>query len=101
MNDRSLDEFLSGEGADAAGDETCDDDPEPTDGGRSTDATDTSVVGDDDGEAGGTAAERTVDPAVSTYRVPAEPTACADCGESVRAVWRDDDAFVCGDCKTW
>jgi len=96
MHDRSLDEFLSDATAGTdAGDGASDAGPvdEP--------ATAPLTEGGDDAADLDSTGETADEPAVSTYRVPAEPTPCRDCGDSVRALWRDDDTFVCADCKTW
>jgi len=39
--------------------------------------------------------------ATVTYEWSDDGVACADCGEPTRRRWRDDEAFVCADCKDW
>ena len=41
------------------------------------------------------------DPATATYRWQPEGAACARCGTKTERQWRDDDEFVCPDCKVW
>jgi len=41
------------------------------------------------------------DPATATYRWQPDGAACAHCGATTERQWRDDDAFVCPDCKAW
>ena len=41
------------------------------------------------------------DPATATYRWQPEGAACARCGTTTERQWRDDDEFVCPDCKAW
>lgn len=81
--DSSLDEFLD------AGEDDDGSDAQPTDSDAS------------EGETAAAEVSESVDPAVSTYSVAPEGVACERCGESVRARWRDEGAFVCGDCKSW
>ncbi|QWC18771.1 scaffold protein involved in DNA repair [Halorubrum sp. 2020YC2] len=73
--DRSLDDFVPGDG----------------DGGSEAEAADGSDVRD--------AADADAATATSTWR--ADGAACDRCGERVRRRWRDGDAFVCADCASW
>lgn len=41
------------------------------------------------------------DPATVTYRWQPDGAACARCGTTTERQWRDDDGFVCADCKAW
>ena len=41
------------------------------------------------------------DPATVTYRWQPDDAACARCGTTTERQWRDDDGFVCADCKAW
>jgi hypothetical protein len=41
------------------------------------------------------------EPATATYRWQPDGATCADCGSRTDRGWRDDDAFVCPDCKSW
>jgi hypothetical protein len=43
----------------------------------------------------------TVEPVEPTFSATPEERECARCGASVRARWRDEDGYVCGDCKEW
>jgi hypothetical protein len=79
--DASLEEFLDGGDGDSMtsddSEETAaSDDKEPDDGGG-------------------------VMPATSTGYWVSGGAACAECGAVVERRWRDGDAFVCGDCKSW
>lgn len=62
-------------------------DDEPTAGDEST--------ADDEPTATG------ADPATVTYRWQPDGAACARCGTTTERQWRDDDGFVCADCKAW
>jgi hypothetical protein len=42
-----------------------------------------------------------VDPATATYRWQPDGAVCARCGATTERQWRDDDEFVCPDCKAW
>ncbi|MXR52008.1 hypothetical protein GRX03_10405 [Halovenus sp. WSH3] len=75
MTDRSLDEFVPGSDQEA--------DDEPADA-----ATEQSV-------------DTTPDPTTATATVSPGGASCEDCGETVTRRWRDDGAYVCGDCKEW
>jgi hypothetical protein len=37
----------------------------------------------------------------ATYRWSPDGDDCPVCGETVDRQWRDDDRFVCADCKEW
>ena len=41
------------------------------------------------------------DPATVTYRWQPDGAACARCGTTTERQWRDDNGFVCADCKAW
>ena len=41
------------------------------------------------------------DPAIATYRWQPDGAVCEACGEPTERQWRDDDGFVCPDCKSW
>jgi len=75
------------------------DDVTETDGATETDGdervADGKRVADDEtmGEA--------ADPATVTYRWDPDGGVCARCEATVERRWRDDGAFVCGDCKEW
>jgi hypothetical protein len=83
--DRSLDEFAAGS----------------TDGDAS--ATGTDAGGDEapDATADDAAGGDGVDPATSTYAWSPSGATCTSCGATVERRWRDDDALVCDDCKSW
>jgi len=38
---------------------------------------------------------------ITTYEWTSDGTACESCGETVNRRWRDDEQFVCADCKSW
>jgi len=67
--------------------------------GATADADATDGTGTDADE--GIARPADVAPADVTYRWDPGGGACADCGATVERRWRDDGAFVCGDCKEW
>ena len=79
--DRSLDDFVPGDG----------------DGGSEAEAADGSDVRDAADADAATGAE----PATATSTWRADGAACDRCGERVRRRWRDGDAFVCADCASW
>ena len=62
-----------------------------------------SEASDSDGESATVDDEATTeaDPATATYRWQPEGAACARCGTTTERQWRDDDEFVCPDCKVW
>ncbi|MFW6317145.1 MAG: DUF7573 domain-containing protein [Halorubrum sp.] len=110
LEDRSLDEFAAsstGDGTDADGGETADEEPPDAAGEGTTDA---ETVGAD---GGGTASTETADAATDDGETadvePAVPTAtwttdgslCDRCGERVSRRWFDDGDLVCGACKEW
>jgi hypothetical protein len=106
--DASLDEF-AGAGTDGASDDnTADvaDEGEDADAGSDVSAAADADDGNDDGaddvvSADDSADDPSPDPAAATYRWSPEGAACPDCGEAVDRQWRDDDRFVCADCKEW
>jgi|APHM01.1.fsa_nt_gi hypothetical protein len=53
------------------------------------------------GNAAGSSVDSDIEPATPTYRWQPEGATCADCGATTERQWRDDDAFVCADCKSW
>ncbi|WP_318568217.1 zinc ribbon domain-containing protein [Salinigranum marinum] len=126
---RSLDDFLHGEGDDGVADE----DPaskrstattaaaadagagaEPTDTGE-TDESAAERTEESTGDTGREAVEAdseadsahdgddapSVDPPRATYRWSADGDGCPACGATVDRQWRDGDRFVCADCKDW
>jgi hypothetical protein len=100
--DASLDEF-AGTGADGASD---DDTADAVDAGSDVSAADDVRDGNDDGAADAVSAndsanDSSPDLAAATYRWSPERAACPDCGEAIERQWRDDDRFVCADCKEW
>jgi len=67
-----------------------------------------SAEGDDTGadeadadDAADSPADSDAEPATPTYRWRPDGATCADCGATTERQWRDDDAFVCADCKSW
>ena len=103
--DRSLTEFTdaerdSGDSESDSGDSvipTGDDEPTTDDESMADDepTTDDESMADDEP----TATE--ADPATVTYRWQPDGAACARCGTTTERQWRDDDGFVCADCKAW
>ena len=89
--DRPLTEFVPDEdSADDDGDEaTKNEDDDDT-------AADTAVD-----DAADPPADSDAEPATPTYRWQPDGATCADCGATTERQWRDDDAFVCADCKSW
>lgn len=93
--DRSLEEFLDGAASDGS-------DAEEVPRGNADDAEREAGEGRTGDADAGTDPERDgPDPIAPTYRWSPDGVACGACGEKVRARWRADDAFVCGDCKEW
>ncbi|MCU4751112.1 hypothetical protein OB919_03800 [Halobacteria archaeon AArc-curdl1] len=81
---------------DAAGDDAADTDAaDETTAGPDTAAGESTPVDGDEDEP---SVEYT-DSGLSTYAWGRYT--CSHCGETVVLVWRDDDALVCHDCKTW
>jgi hypothetical protein len=56
---------------------------------------------DDESTADGEPTATEADPATVTYRWQPDGAACARCGTTTERQWRDDDGFVCADCKAW
>ena len=56
---------------------------------------------DDESMADGEPTATEADPATVTYRWQPDGAACARCGTTTERQWRDDDGFVCADCKAW
>jgi len=83
--DRPLTEFAADD-ADDNGDEAIDSDD--TDEPTADDATDAPV-------------DAETEPATATYRWQPEGGTCEDCGATTEQQWRDDEGFVCADCKSW
>jgi hypothetical protein len=57
-----------------------------------------------DGKAGDEGTDASTDDALEltpTYQWTPEGAACADCGAVVERRWREDDVYVCADCKDW
>ena len=53
-----------------------------------------------DSETQATAIDDT-EPATPTYRWQPDGAVCEACGEPTERGWRDDEGFVCPDCKSW
>ena len=82
--DRPLTEFVADK-------DSADDDSAPDAGTNDTaadDAADSPVDSD-------------AEPASPTYRWQPDGATCADCGTTTERQWRDDEGFVCADCKSW
>jgi len=54
----------------------------------------------DDSEAQATAVDD-AEPATPTYRWQPDGAVCEACGGTTERGWRDDEGFVCPDCKSW
>jgi formamidopyrimidine-DNA glycosylase len=102
MSDRSLDEFLGSDDADA--DATDADAAAEASGAEESETESTeggdSVRGDREGN-GGETDDDVVEPATSTYVRKPAGTPCEACGESVERQWESDAGLVCPDCKEW
>jgi len=84
MDDASLDEFLG-----EAGDEG---DSDEGDGDTAEEVPDATAE----------RADRTVDPATTTYAWSASAVTCDACGADTDRRWHDGDGrLVCPDCKEW
>ena len=109
--DRPLTEFTdaerdSGDSESDSGDSviaTGDDEPtasdESTADGEPT--TDDEPTADDEPTTDDEPTATEADPATVTYRWQPDGAACARCGTTTERQWRDDDGFVCADCKAW
>jgi hypothetical protein len=85
--DRPLTEFAADDAdADDNDDEAIDSDD--TDEPTADDAADSPVDAD-------------TEPATATYRWQPDGATCGDCGATTERQWRDDERFVCPDCKSW
>ncbi|WP_276259416.1 DUF7573 domain-containing protein [Haloglomus litoreum] len=97
--DASLDEFAGGgKGDDAEDAEDANDSPGdavPVEDAAET--TDAPTTGDD----ATFLPPDQVEPARSTYDWSPGGAACAACGATVEARWRDEPGLVCADCKAW
>ena len=62
---------------------------------------DTNADEADADDAADSPADSDAEPATPTYRWRPDGATCADCGATTERQWRDDDAFVCADCKSW
>ena len=91
--DRSLTEFTDAERDSGDSESDSGDGVIPT--GDDEPTTDDESTADDEP----TATE--ADPATVTYRWQPDGAACARCGTTTERQWRDDDGFVCADCKAW
>ena len=91
--DRSLTEFTDAERDSGDSESDSGDSVIPT--GDDEPTTDDESMADDEP----TATE--ADPATVTYRWQPDGAACARCGTTTERQWRDDDGFVCADCKAW
>ena len=74
-------------------------DDEPTTDDEST--ADGEPTTDDESTADDEPTATEADPATVTYRWQPDGAACARCGTTTERQWRDDDGFVCADCKAW
>ena len=73
-----------------------------SDSGDSVIATgDDEPTASDESTADGEPTATEADPATVTYRWQPDGAACARCGTTTERQWRDDDGFVCADCKAW
>lgn len=101
MRESSLDDFL-GDDSEDGGDEIPSDDradavdPELPEGGTSeADVTDSPPEATAETNANDAAS------ALTTYEWTPGGVDCAECGRTVERRWRDGDALVCADCKSW
>lgn len=83
---------------DGAADVADDDDDAVADNASVSDG---ATAGDDATPDDAASPDSSPDPATATYRWSSESAACPDCGDAVERRWRDDDRFVCVDCKEW
>ena len=104
--DRSLDDFVDAAGNDDTADTDEDGDPvadasvgEGEDAEPDTDA-DTEFDAPTT-EAMSAESTSSVTPAESTSTWASDGDDCDRCGRRVERRWRENDAFVCGDCKEW
>jgi hypothetical protein len=117
MEDASLDDFLDGpdgadtvESADGEAADREDDRGESSDGGgggaADREAAPAVTGGPDtdpspDAGTEGALGDPGVGPVPVTYRVSPGGSGCDECGRTVDSRWRDGEAFVCADCKSW
>ena len=103
--DRSLDEFVGGDGEREPTADTDDGDEAATNvsgAERGEDTVDADPGAEDSEDADvGTDPSLTVRPAESTMDWTPGGAACASCDRSVERRWRDDGRLVCDDCKEW
>jgi|AntRauTorcE11898_2_1112593.scaffolds.fasta_scaffold17361_3 hypothetical protein len=90
--DASLDEFLASKESDA------DNGAEQADSSGSIDSDST-----DERDATDAASDPSepIEPARSTGRWDPEGAVCEACGSSVARRWREEESFVCVECKSW
>ena len=86
--DRPLTDFVgddadSDDGSAAAGDADASDDKTAAVGSNAASSTDNTEA------------------ATPTYRWQPDGETCEDCGTTTERGWRDDERFVCPDCKSW
>lgn len=101
MRESSLDDFLGGDPEDESDGSPSDDQADAVDSESSEEVTAAEGVTDSPPE---TAAETNAKAATSartTYGWTPGGADCAECGETVERRWRDGDALVCADCKSW
>lgn len=92
-DDRSLDDFVRGDGDDA---DDAGDDADDTGDDTEMETPPSDAAEDDAGDAGDDP-----EPARAVAAFDPDGAACASCGESVSRRWDDDGALVCADCKAW
>ena len=97
--DRPLTEFTDAERDSGDSESDSGDSVIPTGGDKPT-AGDESTT-DDESMADDEPTATEADPATVTYRWQPDGAACARCGTTTERQWRDDDGFVCADCKAW
>ena len=114
MGNRSLDDFLGGDGSansDEAQPANEPSDDESGDGGAVTEEGDDGdrtpesdgerdAVGGDDGDSPYVDPDE-VEPAAATYVWNGNGGVCDACGERSGRRWRREDGLVCPDCKKW
>jgi hypothetical protein len=108
MSNRSLDDFLGGDDATDRDDAAEREDAtatDPSNGDVPADSHDPERDGTDPDESEDRESERvdpvTVDPAAATATWHRAGADCESCGEAATRRWRQDDALVCADCKSW
>lgn len=97
--DRPLTEFTDAERDSGDSESDSGDSVIPT--GDDEPTTDDESMADDESTADHKPTATEADPATVTYRWQPDGAACARCGTTTERQWRDDDGFVCADCKAW